>query len=98
MRRLFQDIFAYHHHFNQKLGDQILSHPQQITERMLFLFSHVILAHQVWNARILAQEPMELHQTLAMDQCLELDKKNFEGTWEIIGEVNLTKIIRLHFL
>lgn len=93
MKRFFQDITAYHHYFNQKLGEQIKNHEQHLNERMAFLFSHIVLAHQVWNARILSQDPMMLDQTLPIDFCLDLDKSNFEATRKIVEEFDLATII-----
>ena len=93
MKEWYLDIFAYHHHFNQKLGEQINANVLQVSERTIFLFSHIILAHQIWNARVLGQEPLDLHQNLSMDQCLTLDRSNFETTNGVIRDLDLDRSI-----
>jgi len=93
MKSLFKEIFVYHHHFNQKLGEQIIMNEQQVSEKILFLFSHVILSQQVWNARILGRNTMDLNQTLELSECLNLDKFNFALTDKIIEEMKLNKYI-----
>ena len=89
MKSFFEDIFGYHHHFNQKLGKQIESHLERVPERILFLFSHLVLAHQIWNSRILGMEALKLHQTLSLDKCLELDAVNLHDTLQILSEYEL---------
>lgn len=44
MKSFFKEIFIYHHHFNQNLGEQITAQIGQVSERTLFLFSPLILA------------------------------------------------------
>lgn len=93
MQSFFKDIFIYHHHFNQKLGEQLQAHAASVPERAHFLFSHFILAHQIWNSRILGQQPMALNQTLAVDQCLDLDRINLEASLNILDTVDLGQTI-----
>jgi uncharacterized damage-inducible protein DinB len=93
MISFFKDIFEYHHHFNQKLGGQIIAHQGQVGQRVLFLFSHLILAHQIWNSRILGLKPLELQQTLPLEECMNLDHDNLEKTLQILTERELTHSI-----
>src|SRR5690606_9343711 len=58
-----------------------------------FLFSHIVLAHQVWNSRILGQQPMALNQTLALDQCLDLDRSNLDKSLSILDTVDLDQTV-----
>ena len=68
MREFFQDIFEYHHHFNQKLADLLIQHTAKISKRTIPLFSHNINAHLIWNARILNIEPkVGVHHTHSLE-------------------------------
>lgn len=96
MKSFFEDIFAYHHHFNQKLGKQIESHKERVSERVHFLFSHLVLAHQIWNSRILGLEALNLNQTLSLEKCLDLDTVNLQRTLQILSEYDLSQSVIYH--
>src|SRR5690606_30141113 len=91
MKIFFEDIFAYHHHFNQLMGKQIESNLELVSERILFLFSHLVIAHQIWNSRILGLEALKLHQTLSLDKSLELDAVNLQRTMQILSDYDLSQ-------
>ncbi len=79
MKNFFQDIFKYHHHFNQKIADKLIEHADQISERSITLFSHIINAHQIWNARILGEEKMGVNQEHSLEKCKQLirERRNY---------------------
>ena len=86
---LFKDIFAYHHHFNQKLIEEFRVHGPKLPGRSLPLFCHVLNAHQIWNARILKVEEFGVHQQHALEQCAVVDDSNFTTTMQILDTVDL---------
>jgi len=90
MKEFFQDIFEYHHHFNQKLADLLIQHSAKISKRTIPLFSHNINAHLIWNARILNTEPeVGVHYTHSLEKCKSLDDTNYEDTLRILEQCQL---------
>ena len=89
MKDFFQEIFEYHHHFNQRLADQLAQHLDDLPERTIPLFSHVINAHQIWNARILNLQKLAVHEVHSLEKCKSLDRDNRTRTQEIISTRDL---------
>jgi uncharacterized damage-inducible protein DinB len=94
MKSFFQEIFEYHHYFNQKLFSEIESHFEKLPQRSFPLFCHMLNAHQIWNARITGQTPfVNVFQVNPMDSCLKLNNDNYNTTLEIIETTDLEKLI-----
>ncbi|MDR6299642.1 DinB family protein [Mesonia maritima] len=93
MKTFFKDIFEYHHHFNQKLIEQLQTHKNEFPERTLPLFSHCLNAHQIWNARITDKEKFGVHEEHTLEKCKHLDRKNYEETLQILEERRLEEKI-----
>lgn len=85
MKTFFKDIFEYHHHFNQKLIEQLDVHEINISESSLRLISHAINAHQIWNARISNKTTLGVHELHALEVCKRIDHENFYETLEILN-------------
>ncbi len=90
----FEDIYEYHNHHNQQLADYLEQYLDQVTERTIPLFSHMINAHQVWNARILKQDPLGVHDVHSLEKIKELDSSNLRNTTKILGDFDLSVAIR----
>jgi len=84
MKELFQDIFSYHHHFNQRLIGEFKVHGTKLPERSFPLWCHVLNAHQIWNARILGGTELGVRQMHAMDELADIDDNNFTNTLRIL--------------
>lgn len=93
MKELFTDIFEYHHHFNQKLIEQLKDNESGLSKRTIPLLSHSINAHQIWNARILDKEKLGVHQEHTFEDCNRIDTENYQYTLEILSERNLDENI-----
>lgn len=94
MEALFKDLFAYHHHFNQKLIEEFQKHLSKLPERSFPLFCHILNAHHVWNARILKEtEQFKVQQVHSLDQCLEIDEANYQTTLKLLESVNMESMI-----
>ncbi len=94
MKAFFKDIFEYHHHFNQKLANILSTHSAQLNEKTLSLFSHIINAHQIWNARITGAIPLGVHEQHSMEVCCQLDRQNLNNTLMILNEYDLSLKIK----
>lgn len=90
---LFKKVFEYHHHFNQKLMDEVKKYIDQLPERTYPLFCHVINAHQVWNARITGTQPIGIHDVHTWKKCHKIDTENYRQTVSILSGGNLARKI-----
>lgn len=94
MKEFFEDIFKYHHHFNQKLADLFMEHRAKISQRTIPLFSHVLNAHQIWNSRILGVTSFGVHQLHKLEDFKTIDESNFGDTLKILSAFDLNKQVR----
>ncbi|MCB9230676.1 MAG: damage-inducible protein DinB [Bacteroidia bacterium] len=94
MKEFFADLFAYHHHLNQKLATLLLEKRDHLPERVLPLFSHSLNAHQIWNSRILNTKPFGVHQAHAPESFQAIDQANYEDTLGIIQTFDLAQQIK----
>jgi uncharacterized damage-inducible protein DinB len=93
MKSFFKDIFEYHHHFNQELVQIFIKNRNRISDRTIPLFSHVLNAHQIWNARILETKELGVHEPHSLEDCKLLDEENFKVTLKILEDFEPEKII-----
>jgi uncharacterized damage-inducible protein DinB len=89
MKEFFKDIFEYHSYFNQKLTDQLIENAHKLPERTIPVFCHVLNAHQIWNARILEEEPLGVDQLHKLEKCKEIDDQNYRNTLKILDKREL---------
>src|SRR5690554_3239398 len=88
MKDFFRDVFEYHHHFNQRLANQLIPHQEILPNRTIPLFSHIINAHQIWNSRILNQQKLGVHEVHSLEKCKRLDTDNRIHTEQIIATMD----------
>ena len=93
LKPFFQEIFEYHHHFNQKLITEIKAHLSHLPERTLPLFCHTLNAHQIWNARIQNQTPVGVNDVHSIDSCIALDSNNYYDTIKIINNEDMERLV-----
>lgn len=94
MKQFFKDLFEYSHHFNQRLWEVFNEHPDQVPEKAVKLYSHILNAHQVWNSRIDPSHlPFGVWDIHSIQDCKEIDKVNYERSLEILDRFNLDEII-----
>lgn len=90
MNIFFKDIFQYQHHFNQQLGEVLEQYNQSLTARTVPLFSHMLNAHQIWNARISGMEPFGVNDIHDLADCSSIDQDNFNKTMQILETQDLS--------
>ena len=93
MKDFFRDIFEYHHYFNQKLIELLISNSTHLSGRIIPLMSHIVNAHQIWNSRILNLPPLGVHAVHTLEVCCDIDKGNFVNTMKILTEFDLEQKI-----
>jgi len=94
MKTFLTELFNYTHHYNQELCNRFLQHEDINEEGPGKIFSHMLNAHHVWNARIL-QEPAlygiwQIHQVREFSS---LEENNFARTIQIIGSTDPGTVI-----
>ncbi|NJL11671.1 MAG: damage-inducible protein DinB [Microscillaceae bacterium] len=94
MQDLFTDLFAYQHHFNQAIGEQLGQAREELLTEALPLFAHLINAHHTWNARLLGHTPevkvFEVHPLL---RCLQMDRDNYANTLKAMAKYEFNRVI-----
>jgi len=94
IKPFFKDIFEYHNHYNQKLADLLIANKEQISERSIPLFSHMINAHQIWNSRILNTSSLGVNDVHTLEKCKALGQSNFTDSLKILDNYDLTTVIK----
>ena len=93
MKDFFKDIFEYHHHFNQKLIEQLIKNQNSVSDSTIPILSHTINAQQIWNSRITNSKKLGVHAEHTLLECKKIDNENYVETIRIINEYELTKKI-----
>lgn len=94
MKNFFKEIYQYHHHYNQLLADHLEANYGQVGEKALHLFSHSINAHQIWNARVLQVQPLDVHQLNSIAANKTIDKANLKDTLMILEQKSLQENVK----
>lgn len=89
----FEQMFEYHHHFNQRFIAEFEKHMDRLPERTYPLFCHVINAHKVWNTRITGAEPVGVYDVHSLGKCDEMDIENYRQTLSILHGYHLNQKI-----
>ncbi len=86
------ELFEYSNHYNQKLSEVFLAHPDKTSEKSIKLFSHVLNAQHIWNYRIEGQQPLvTVWQIQEVDIFQKMDQENHEHSLRILQKVDLDK-------
>lgn len=93
MKALFKDMFQYHHHYNQLFIDLLQEHDSLLGEEPVALLSHVVNAHQIWNARITDSVRLDVYEMHTPDEMRLLDRDNYESSIQIIDGRDLAEDI-----
>ena len=93
MKNFFKEIFEYQHHHNQQLADIFIEKKENLSSRSLDLFSHVVNAHQIWNARIIGGEVLAVHAVHSFEECKKIDHQNYLNTLQILEYLDLDQEI-----
>lgn len=86
MKEFFADILRYHHHYNQKFVDFLEEIPHDPFEYSIRLLSHMVNAHQIWNARILDAMPLAVHELHHPEKIKQIDRQNYYYSLKILAE------------
>jgi uncharacterized damage-inducible protein DinB len=97
MKSFLKDIAEYNHHSNDKLIHAFKSNGARISEKSELLFSHILNAHHIWNARILSEAPLAMPwDALNSKLFKDVNDANYKRTLLIIDQTDLEKMINYH--
>lgn len=90
MKPFFKELFEYNHYFNVKLIEEIRSNEAAIPEFTQKVFSHLLDAHHIWNARIKNFAPVfAIWQLQPVGDLLTIEDENYQQSLEIIDGYDL---------
>jgi uncharacterized damage-inducible protein DinB len=88
MKVFFNQLFDYNYYCNKKLIDQCIK-LESVPGKSTLLFSHVLNAHHVWNARIVGKKPTYgVWQPQAISDWGEIHYENQRNSFEIMTNAN----------
>jgi uncharacterized damage-inducible protein DinB len=94
MRDFFKELFEYNHHCNQQLWKILNGNLDKMPEKSVQLYCHILNAHQIWNNRINAEQPLyKVWQMQPIQDCQAIDQKNFEHSLRILDSFELNDSI-----
>ena len=92
MKSFFTDLYHYHHHYNQQLIELAVEQ-QQLEPQVHPLLSHMLNAQQIWNARILDEATVGVHQLWQYDEMAAFEEANFQQSLKIIEQLPLEQVV-----
>ena len=94
MKSFFKELFLYNHYSNKKLIELLTNQSAHIPEKTLFLFNHILNAHEVWNSRINLQAPcFGVWEKHPASQFKILDHANYLNSLVIINSPDLENVV-----
>ena len=89
----FLNLFDYNNQINFSLLNQLKEYWNFLDEKPKDLLSHIINAHQIWNARILNHSQNKPWDKLSLELLPDLNSLNFINSKFIIENIELTQTI-----
>jgi len=84
----FNQLFDYNFHCNKKLIE-LCSSREDITEKSIKLFSHLLNAHHIWNSRILGKiSELEVWQIHAVTDWGDIHYENQRSSFDITSHAD----------
>ncbi|NML38936.1 damage-inducible protein DinB [Chitinophaga sp. G-6-1-13] len=95
MKTFFKELFEYNYGVNQQLWDVLNTHADQVSEKALKLYCHILNGHQIWNNRMEAKgAALGIWDAHTLLQCKDIDTANYAHSLSIIGQYDLNDAIR----
>ncbi|MDP5231368.1 MAG: damage-inducible protein DinB [Cellulophaga sp.] len=89
MKNLFNELFDYNFYCNKKLIEQFESTLDKVQGKNISLFSHILNAHHIWNARLTAStEKFQVFQLHSIKEFADIHYDNQRTSFEIITNIN----------
>ncbi|MBT1708269.1 damage-inducible protein DinB [Fulvivirgaceae bacterium PWU5] len=93
-----EELFTYNNSVNKALIEAMTQHADQVSEKCVKLFSHILNAHQIWNYRIDKKpNPFGVWQVHSLDQLQTIDTENHHHTLRILTTIGPDEITEYTF-
>ena len=85
MKSFFKNLFDYNHQCNFKLAQAYHENHDRVSDVSVKLFSHILNAHEIWNARIQGRENRYgVWDLLNPSDFESINETNLENSYSII--------------
>lgn len=94
MKIAINDLLEYIQKSNNATIDLLVENKANLPQKAIEIYSHMINAHHVWNARILGKKPFfKVWQTHSVEVFSEMNEENYLISKKILDNNELDKII-----
>lgn len=93
MKAKIIDLLDYNYQMNHKLIQLFIENESKTDARTTSLLNHILNAQQVWNSRILGQNPFGVWQINPTNQLEEINQNVYQTSLEIVQNIPLDKTI-----
>src|SRR5690606_6796686 len=93
MKAKIIDLLDYNYQMNHKLIQLFIENDSKTDARTTSLLNHILNAQQVWNSRILGQNPFGVWQIIPTNQLKEINQSVYQTSMEIVQNISLDNII-----
>lgn len=94
MKTYFKELFDYNHYFNQQLTNVFIKHQNNISNKAVQLFNHILNAHQLWNHRIESgNKAVDAWAIRPSVDFSEIDGKNYETSLILLSKYELSTTV-----
>ncbi|WP_200977531.1 DinB family protein [Echinicola sp. 20G] len=95
METFFEELFTYTNHYNQKVIEVLVKNDTKDLSKSIKLFSHILNAHSLWNAKINhLSPPCKPWDLQEIKNFNSLNRRNFESSLSIIKERPMDELIK----
>lgn len=97
MKIAIHDLLEYIQKSNNSTIDLLVQNQATLPSKAIEIYSHMINAHHVWNARILGKKPFfKIWQIHSVEVFSEMNEENYLVSKKIIENNELDKMISYH--
>lgn len=88
-----EELFEYNHSMNMQLIQLLDEHREYISNKSFQLLSHILNAHQIWNARIRLEATFQVWQLHNWDAIATINSANYAASLRILKNDDLNREI-----
>lgn len=94
MKSFVRNFLKYNHSSNDKVISLLEKHKEELPEKCITIFSHIMNAQEIWNARILGKQPeFKVWDVSNLAEFRNFNQRFFSGSIAILEEFNLDQKI-----
>ncbi|RMA58046.1 DinB family protein [Ulvibacter antarcticus] len=94
MKAFFKEKFEYNHQCNEKVINQIIENSNAYSDKVATLISHSLIAHEIWNSRILKlNSSTGVWDKFPTSELIEINQINFEASQQIVRQFEVEEVV-----